>query len=146
MRTRWVGALALLVAALARSVSADGLEEPRPNTVLVRIGAQYYAQYCASCHGTNGKGDGPVAVALQTPPADLTGIASRRGGQFPEDEISAYIDGRFAVSAHGPREMPIWGRRFARPIAAGVGPEETASGMVLILVEYLKFIQRIEAE
>jgi cytochrome c oxidase cbb3-type subunit 3 len=33
-------------------------------------GAQLYATYCASCHGPNGKGDGPVAAALKPPPAN----------------------------------------------------------------------------
>ena len=27
---------------------------------------------CASCHGTSGKGDGPVGAALQPPPRDFS--------------------------------------------------------------------------
>ena len=67
---------------------------------LVRLGALYYAQYCATCHGTGGRGDGPSAPALRTPPADLTRIAARRGGAFPEGDIARWIDGRFPLPAH----------------------------------------------
>ena len=91
---------------------ADTAADP----LLAEMGAAPFQQYCASCHGTAGKGDGPVAGVLMRPPADLTGIASRRGGEFPSGEIARYIDGRFEVAAHGSREMPIWGTRFAEGI------------------------------
>ncbi len=31
-----------------------------------------YDMFCASCHGPTGKGDGPVAVAIQPPPRDFS--------------------------------------------------------------------------
>lgn len=34
--------------------------------------ATVYANRCAFCHGTTGKGDGPAGVALKPPPRDLT--------------------------------------------------------------------------
>ena len=37
----------------------------------VRDGQKYFVRYCASCHGTNGTGDGPVAKSLNKPPANL---------------------------------------------------------------------------
>ena len=115
-------------AAPARSLPAD-------------LGAQLFARYCASCHGTTGVGDGPVARALSRPPADLTRIAARRGGAFPDGEIAQWIDGRFDVPAHGTREMPIWGRQLADPIAEDASGEEVARGRIDLLVEYLKTIQ-----
>ena len=36
---------------------------------------------------------------MRTPPPDLTHIAQRRGGQFPDAEIAAQIDGRAMVRA-----------------------------------------------
>ncbi len=33
-------------------------------------GAQLYATYCASCHGPEGKGDGPIAQTLEPRPAN----------------------------------------------------------------------------
>lgn len=35
-------------------------------------GKTLYQQYCQSCHGDQGYGDGPAGVALQPPPSDLT--------------------------------------------------------------------------
>ena len=55
-------------------------------------GRQYFVRYCSACHGMTGHGDGPVASALRTPPADLTRIAQRHGGHFPVAEIAASID------------------------------------------------------
>ena len=40
-------------------------------TSIVR-GAALYPDHCASCHGANGQGDGPLAAHLPVPPADLT--------------------------------------------------------------------------
>ena len=75
------------------------------------VGRQFVERYCSACHGMDGKGHGPVASALRTPPADLTQISKRRGGKkFPVAEIAAYIDGRTEVRAHGSRDMPVWGK------------------------------------
>jgi len=35
-------------------------------------GAAIYRRHCQSCHGEDGRGDGPMAAALPHPPADLT--------------------------------------------------------------------------
>ncbi len=71
-----------------------------------------FVRYCNACHGMEGRGNGPAATALQPPPADLTRIAQRRDGLFPVAEVTAVIDGRTIIPAHGSREMPIWGERF----------------------------------
>jgi mono/diheme cytochrome c family protein len=78
----------------------------------VEQGRALYVEYCASCHGTSAEGDGPVARALTTPPANLRRLAERFGNPLPEDQVARYIDGRAAVKAHGPRDMPVWGARF----------------------------------
>jgi mono/diheme cytochrome c family protein len=106
------------------------------------IGYQYFVQYCSSCHGLEGRGDGPAAPALQTPPADLTRIAQRRGGDFPVAEIRAYIDGRIGVPAHGRREMPVWGERFEEMVGGGSLGEASARNKLQILIEYLQAIQQ----
>jgi len=105
-------------------------------------GQQYFVRYCSACHGIEGQGDGPAAPALRTPPADLTRIAQRRGGRFPSADIAALIDGRTAVPAHGSRDMPIWGERFATMGGGGTVGEEVVRGNLLVLVEYLQSIQR----
>lgn len=135
--TRGLLALVVLSPALAR---AGGPAD----RVLADMGEEYFVGYCAVCHGMDGSGDGPAAAALKTPPADLTRIAARRGGEFPDAEIARFIDGRFAPTAHGTREMPIWGRRFGEGIPESSVSEEIVRGRVLILVEYLKTLQRVD--
>ena len=70
-----------------------------------------YLKYCASCHGATGKGGGPEAKVLKTPPADLTRIAERNNGVLPIAKTYAMIDGRIEVLLHG-RDMPVWGEVF----------------------------------
>ncbi len=105
-------------------------------------GQQYFGRYCSACHGMQGRGDGPVAASLRTPPADLTRIAQRRGGQFPLEEIAALVDGRRMVPTHGSREMPIWGEHFAAMGGGGTVGEEVVRGNLLVLLEYLQTLER----
>ncbi|MEM7410142.1 MAG: c-type cytochrome [Myxococcota bacterium] len=128
---------------LAGGVGASPVAaEPEPaDPVLAEMGAPLFARYCASCHGAQARGDGPVAKALNPPPADLTRIATRRGGDFPEGEIARFIDGRFNLDAHGSREMPVWGERLAPAVPDAGISEAIVRGNIVSLVEYLKSLQ-----
>jgi mono/diheme cytochrome c family protein len=106
----------------------------------VENGRLSYETYCASCHGIGGKGNGPVAEVLTAPPADLTHIASRRGGTYPTEEIFTFIDGREAVRAHGTREMPVWGNIWIEKDGVPVSQAEV-DRRINELVEYLRTIQ-----
>jgi mono/diheme cytochrome c family protein len=77
-------------------------------------GRDLFEFYCASCHGRDGKGKGPVAPALKTPPPDLTTIAQRSGGIFPRARVQSLVtgDGDRLAAAHGSKEMPVWGPIF----------------------------------
>lgn len=110
--------------------------------MLAEMGAVEYKRYCASCHGTLGHGDGPVADILRRGPSDLTRITARRGERFPFEKIARYIDGSFDVPAHGSRDMPIWGTRFGIDIPEVDIAESVSRGKIATLVEYLKSIQR----
>ena len=136
----WI-VLALLFAVGALADPPDKDEGPDVDVTLAELGKPYFMGYCASCHGSSGRGDGPAAVSLRSRPADLTQIAARRGGRFSRAEIAQFIDGRFSVSAHGSREMPVWGEVFTRDIPEADVAESIARGKVLVLVEYLKSIQ-----
>ncbi|MFL2546760.1 MAG: c-type cytochrome [Candidatus Rariloculaceae bacterium] len=72
-------------------------------------GSNLYLDYCASCHGVSGEGDGQVAAVMQTTVPNLRILKQRNGGVFPEPSITEYIDGRKIVPAHGDRRMPVWG-------------------------------------
>jgi len=75
-------------------------------------GAEMYKTYCAVCHGTDGKGNGPAAEALKVPPTDLTVLAVKNGGKYPALRISAILRGEEVLAAHGTKDMPIWGNLF----------------------------------
>jgi len=72
-------------------------------------GKQMYASYCAPCHGTDGRGQGPVASALKTPPPDLTLLSRTNHGKFPDTHIVSVLQNGAEISSHGTAEMPVWG-------------------------------------
>ncbi|HME71081.1 MAG TPA: cytochrome c [Myxococcota bacterium] len=139
IRAFWAAAAVSAIALCL--VGASGSEEDKPSGVLVDTGRAEFLRYCASCHGVDAHGKGPVAETLRTPPADLTRIAKRHGGRLPAGEIAAYIDGRTMISAHGTREMPVWGRILGEKVAEGTTEDEVARGRIDALVAYLMSIQ-----
>src|SRR5208337_85064 len=72
-------------------------------------GKQMYVNYCAPCHGVDGRGQGPVAPALKTPPTDLTVLSRNNHGKFPDAHIATVLQDGAEISAHGSAEMPVWG-------------------------------------
>jgi len=109
-------------------------------SVPAQAGHNLYEQHCMVCHGLRAHGDGPLADELKVAPADLTTIAKRRGGVFPEPEVREIIDGRRRVRGHGPAKMPLWGKVFAYD-AADATNEVEVRDRIASLVEYLKSIQ-----
>jgi mono/diheme cytochrome c family protein len=75
-------------------------------------GRDIFRAHCATCHGVEGKGDGPVAPALTTKMPDLSTISQRSGGVFPAARVRKIILGDEVILSHGSREMPIWGKIF----------------------------------
>jgi len=114
MRTGILGMTLALVAALPLMLALQGPAiQARQRIPLPLDGAQIFRSYCATCHGADGKGQGPVATALKHPPSDLTLISRRNGSRFPRDRVKAIIAGQEqSISAHGSREMPVWGPVF----------------------------------
>lgn len=80
-------------------------------------GKEMFAEYCAVCHGSGGRGDGVAALALKKKPADLTQLARNNGGVFPETQLFRYIKGSDEVGGRRNRDMPVWGEvlRSLRP-------------------------------
>ena len=102
-------------------------------------GSADYQVYCVSCHGAEGRGDGMIAKSLKKLPADLTRIAQRNGGVFPNDKVARAIDGHQPTSTHGPSDMPAWGEVLAKS-STSPGAENTAA-RIGALVKYLQTLQ-----
>ena len=128
---------ATLAIFLAAGLSAEAQE--------MTYGQAEFLNSCAACHGTDGRGDGPMAEVLNTPPADLTRIAARRDGVFPAKEIYRIIDGRKEVRVHGTSDMPVWGRQFIDEDVATYGPsggEIVTTERIHELTTYVETLQR----
>ncbi|MGO4881467.1 MAG: c-type cytochrome [Bryobacteraceae bacterium] len=101
-------------------------------------GKDLFREYCAVCHGATGKGNGPAAGALKVAPADLTLIAQKNGGKFPEVRVQSIINGEAeGPLAHGSKDMPVWGDLFRH---MGHNPD-VGSVRVYNLMKYLEEIQ-----
>lgn len=127
MKHATVGATAswMVLTLLSSAALAQGRAE---------FGQNEYQSSCASCHGASGKGDGTLVRHLVKPPSDLTTLAKRNGGVFPNQRVWDMIDGRASadIGPHGTREMPIWGHVY---------DPWYARNRVTSLVEYLAQIQ-----
>ena len=109
----------LLTLTLTIAVSTLGFGQAKPKIVKgpapvtsAANGAEMFTQYCAVCHGPEGKGTGPAAPALKVRPADLSQLAKNNGGKYPELKVVNFVMGDEVVAAHGSRDMPIWGDVF----------------------------------
>lgn len=110
----WMFAVLMLgaVAVSAQDQPATTIKKVPISATSPASGEQMYKAYCAVCHGTDGKGNGPAASALKATPADLTMLSKNNGGKFPEMKVSSTIQGQSNLAAHGTQEMPIWGQLF----------------------------------
>ena len=106
---RWIVFLGGLAVA---AFPAIGVGQGTPTPSQEVAGSYTYQTYCATCHGTKGKGDGPLADSLRFRPPDLTELAKRNDGVFPADKVARIVDGRDPVNGHGGPDMPVWGDAF----------------------------------
>jgi mono/diheme cytochrome c family protein len=142
MKIRTNGALVLLAASTV-ILAACASPQPKSRETAQLSGMEMYQQLCASCHGVDGRGDGPVAPLIKIGVPDLTRIAYRNGGEFPADDVARTIDGRFERRAHGPRDMPVWGWQFYDSSSSDESGERSrVDSMISRLVDYLRSIQR----
>ncbi len=105
-------------------------------------GTILFQLHCASCHGEDARGNGPVAEFINVKVPDLTQISAAHGGQFPEDEIFRIIDGQAEIPAHGSRHMPVWGYEFFGQQADDERAHAEATEKVKALVNYVRKLQR----
>jgi len=105
-----LGLSCLMVAAGAQDNAVP--RNAQASSPSAQSGKKTYAHYCASCHGTDARGNGPAAVVLKTMPPDLTTLAKRHGGKFPYDYIFDVLRFGTRFASHGSSDMPIWGPIF----------------------------------
>ncbi|MCS6926357.1 MAG: c-type cytochrome [Candidatus Binatia bacterium] len=135
---RTTGLAARLVAVALLVGASTGLAQ---EDAVLTNGREEYRIYCASCHGEQGRGNGPMADILTVVPADLTQLRRKNGGEFPFWRVYKIIDGRDIVRGHGARNMPVWGAEFLREEGGGYLDEDRVIGRILALVYYLQSIQ-----
>jgi mono/diheme cytochrome c family protein len=129
---------ATLAVAMAHADQAKTKVTIPVSRVTPTSGKQMYVNYCAPCHGVDGRGHGSVASALRTPPPDLTRLSRFNRGRFPEAHIATVLQFGSEISPHGSTEMPVWG-----PILAKMNQANPQDRLLRIanLSRYLEAIQ-----
>ncbi len=117
----------------AAATEADGNADARDE----------FLELCADCHGEDARGNGPLAENLTKVPPDLTQIGKRAGGTFDKKAVFDWIIGLDMPTAHGTREMPIWGDWLMDEATLGTAnsAEKEVEQRVMALVKYLKKLQ-----
>ena len=114
--------------------------KPKKTPRVPNSGAELYKQNCAVCHGNDGKGNGPPPASspFTAPVPDLTTLAQRHEGKFPDAYIQTSLLSGAKMQDHGPSEMPIWGKIFA---ATTKSDEKQVALRITNLTNYLKSLQ-----
>jgi mono/diheme cytochrome c family protein len=135
-------------AAVVRAASGDDLA--------IAQGKVLYDEYCASCHGADGRGGGPEAARLDKSVGDLTLLAKQNGGKFPFYDVMLTISNRpptgqdqdaslpGTVTSHADGKMPAWGQLFARQEGSkgtSLDLQLQTTGKIMLITEYLQSIQ-----
>lgn len=107
------------------------------------VGKKEFMAYCGSCHGSDGKGDGPIVNFIKRKPPNLTLLTKNNNGNFPFEQIWGVFDGSYVFAEHGTSEMPIWGYRFVQEAQqnneSNISTKARAKALDIIL--YLQVIQ-----
>ena len=136
------GVLLAASQALAAGASGSGLVS---EGISLELGQRDFRTYCSACHGLEGKGDGTLGEFLTLAVPDLTTLSKLNAGQFPEERVTAVIDGREEVKVHGLRDMPVWGDWFNAEAVSPDTDRETreiiVNDRIRSLIGYIKSIQ-----
>ncbi len=109
-------------------------------------GAVLYAEYCAACHGEDGRGDGPGAATLRPQPADLTLLAARNDGRFPMLAVMGKVYGYSRGEGGGGGPMPEFGPLLEGETVlydAGDGIPTPTPVQLIELAEHVRSLQRL---
>lgn len=138
-----VAAILVMISALAVAQQAPAQTSAQVRHVPItnapsNSGKEMFRSYCAVCHGTDGKGNGPAASAMKTPPTDLTALAKKEGGKYPAAHVATVIRGQANTSSHGSEDMPVWGPLFS---SISQGHDSQVQQRVANLVDYVGGLQ-----
>ena len=143
MHCKSVGAVALGVFVLSAATTAVS-QQNVPSSQSIDLGKWEFEAHCAVCHGLSGAADAPYEVFLTKSTPNLSTLSKRNGGVFPFARVYEVIDGRQEVQAHGPKDMPIWGRDYmamGTRINPYYDPEAFVRAKILALTEYVYRLQ-----
>jgi len=107
-----LGLLAVVAVCCAAQETKTQIKKEAAPVTSAASGNEMYMSYCASCHGKDAKGNGPVAAALKSAPPDLTTLAKRNGGKYPALKVTSILRGTENLVPHGNQQMPVWGPVF----------------------------------
>ncbi|HYL62624.1 MAG TPA: cytochrome c [Candidatus Methylomirabilis sp.] len=120
------------------SAQSKKQHEAAARKIDLAAGQAMFLQYCASCHGTDAKGNGPAAAAMKVPPPDLTQLSKRNQGTYPAGYVGALLKFGRSLASHGSEDMPVWGARFKAMDPSG---DPTGQQHVDDLVAYVRTLQ-----
>jgi mono/diheme cytochrome c family protein len=104
-------------------------------------GKQMFLSYCASCHGPDGRGNGPTAVALKAVPSDLSQLSKNNKGVYPAEHVIATLKFGVQNAAHGSKAMPVWGPALKAVDSPSSGSQEKQALRINNLVKYVETLQ-----
>jgi mono/diheme cytochrome c family protein len=129
----------LLFAIVGRAGAQDKTTKKAPiEQTSPAPGVEMFKNYCAVCHGKDAKGDGPAAPDLKVQPPDLTTLAKRHDGKFPDSYVATVLRNGPKAPAHGTAEMPVWGPLF---LSISGGDQGLVNLRISNLVSYPKSVQ-----
>jgi len=143
--TKFISLVVILVTVSALTVAQQAPAQAAPTVKHVPItnapsnsGKDMYNSYCAVCHGTDGKGNGPAASAMKAAPTDLTTLAQKNAGKYPAAHVASVIRGQASLPSHGSEDMPVWGPLFS---SISQGHEGQVQQRITNLVKYIESLQ-----
>jgi mono/diheme cytochrome c family protein len=145
-KTGWRTLMVMATLVLSASAMIAQQEQQTPGKKITRVpiamtsmasGEEMYSAYCAACHGKLGRGDGPAASVFKTAPTNLTTLAAKNNGKFPDLEIASVLQwGPKATNAHGSKDMPVWGTLFQ-----SLGDQGQTKQRIYNLTKYVESLQ-----
>lgn len=128
-------------------LAGTSVAQVKPEMTRIDVGKREFEANCASCHGMDGKGRGPLVEFLRKSPPDLTQLTKANQGVFPMNRLYTTIEGE-NVAAHGNRDMPVWGRDYRQKDAEYyMDAPYDAPGLVRArIMSLLEYIYRLQAK